>query len=180
VRAGLVSIIDEYPWSSANEYLGKTKRLIAGVRFVHELWGGKKALLREMKGAQIAELSLVKSDHGDILGESEFQHQALEKHDRRVAEKSIEKRRKEDSYFEPMGKVYWDLERTNGVKFQQLDYGTLQGKRLRGGTFLIRLKELSGLTYREIAQLPEFAAIRQNSPGNCIRMPQNGFGQNDG
>jgi REP element-mobilizing transposase RayT len=164
VRAGLVSKIDEYPWSSAKEYLGKTKHPLADVRFVHELWGGKKALLREMNGAQVVELSLVKSDHGDILGETEFLNQALEKHDRRVAETTIEKRRKEDSYFEPVAKVFWELERTSGIKFEQLDYGTLHGKRLRG-ELLVQLKELAGLTYREIAQLPEFSGIKQNSLG---------------
>jgi REP element-mobilizing transposase RayT len=164
VRAGLVSNVGEYPWSSAKEYLGKTKCPIADVQFVHELWGGKKALVREMNGVQVAKLSLLKSDHGDILGETEFLNQALEKHDRRVAEKSIERRRKEDRYFEPVGKVYWELEKTNGVKFKQLDYGTLGGKRLRG-ELLVRLKELAGLTYREIAQLPEFSGIKQNSLG---------------
>ena len=164
VRAGLVTNAGEYAWSSGKEYMGKSKCPIADVQFVHELWGGKKALFREIRRERIAELPIRKSDHGDILGESDFLSQALEKHDRRVAEKSIEKRRKEDSYFEPVGKVYWELERTNGMKFQQLDYGTLQGKRLRG-ELLVRLKELSGLTYREIAQLPEFSGIKQNSLG---------------
>jgi REP element-mobilizing transposase RayT len=164
VRAGLVSNVGEYPWSSAKEYLGKAKCLIADVRFVHELWGGKKALSKEISGEKIAVLPIKKSDHGDILGELEILNQALEKRDRRVAEKSTEKRRKEDSYFEPVGKVYWELERTSGVKFKHLDYGTLGGKRLRG-ELLVRLKELAGLTYREIAQLPEFSAIKQNSLG---------------
>jgi REP element-mobilizing transposase RayT len=162
VRAGLVSNIDEYPWSSAKEYLGKPKCPIADVRFVHDLWGGKKAWVREVNGAQVIKLSILKSEHGDILGETEFLNQALEKHDRRVAEKTTEKRRKEDSYFEPVAKVYWELERTSGVNFKQLDLRTLGGKRLRG-KLLVRLKEVAGLTYREIAQLPEFSPIKQNS-----------------
>lgn len=162
VRAGLVSNVGEYAWSSAKEYLGKSKCPIADVRFVQELWGGMKVLSKEIIGERIGELPTIKSDHGDILGELEFLNQALEKHDRRVAEKSIEKRRKEDSYFEPVGKVYWELEKKNGAKFKKLDYGTLAGKRLRG-ELLVRLKEIAGLTYREIAQLPEFSAIKQNS-----------------
>ena len=176
VRAGLVANVGEYPWSSAKEYLGRSKRPIADVQFVHELWGGKRALVREMNGTQAAKLSLIKSDHGDIFGESEFLCQALEKHDRRWAEKSIEKRRKKDSYFEPVGKVYWELERTNGVAFKQLDDGTLGGKRLRG-ELLVRLKELAGLTYREIAQLPEFSAIKQNSLGKLYMDARKRTGQ---
>jgi hypothetical protein len=31
------------------------------------------------------------------------------------------------------------------------------------GELLVRLKELAVLTYREIAQLPEFSAIKQHS-----------------
>jgi hypothetical protein len=45
------------------------------------------------------------------------------------------------------------------LKLAQLDYGTLAGKQWRG-ELLVRLKELSGLTYREIAQLPEFRDIK--------------------
>ena len=142
--------------------MGKSHRPLADVRFVHELWGGKKALAKDLNGVQCAKISLVKSDHGDILGEPEFLDQALEKHDRRKTERTTEKRRKEDSYFEPVGKVYWELERAYKVKFDGLDYGALAGKRLRR-ELLVRLKELAGLTYREIAQLPEFSGIKQYS-----------------
>jgi hypothetical protein len=71
----------------------------------------------------------------------------------------LERRRKDDSWFEPVEKVYWELEKENGIKFAELDYGKWAGKRLRG-ELLVRLKELSGLTYREIAQLPEFRDIK--------------------
>ena len=40
-----------------------------------------------------------------------------------------------------------------------MDYGTLAWKQWRG-ELLVRLKELSGLTYMEIAQLPEFRDIK--------------------
>jgi len=38
----------------------------------------------------------------------------------------------------------------------------VNGKRLRG-ELLVRLKDLAGLTYKEISQLPEFSAIKQYS-----------------
>jgi len=75
---------------------------------------------------------------------------------------NLEKRRKDDSYFEPVEKVYWELEKEHGIKFEKLNYGTLIGKQWRGA-LLVRLKELSGLTYREIAQLPEFRDIKLHS-----------------
>jgi hypothetical protein len=45
------------------------------------------------------------------------------------------------------------------LKFARLDYETFAGKQWRG-ELLVRLKELSGLTYREIAQLPEYRDIK--------------------
>jgi hypothetical protein len=48
------------------------------------------------------------------------------------------------------------------VKVARLDCATLAGKQWRGD-LLVRLKELSGLTCREIAQLPEFRDIKLHS-----------------
>ncbi len=162
VRAGLVANCIEYPWSSAGEYLGKTRQAITDNLFVHELWGGKKFMIKEILGTQTDKLPIKKSDFGDLLGEYEFLEKALEKRDKRIDERSLERRRKEDSWFEPVEKVYWELEKENKIKFAQLDYGTLAGKQLRS-KLLVRLKELSGLTYREIAQLPEFRDIKLHS-----------------
>lgn len=58
--------------------------------------------------------------------------------------------------------MYWEFEKDNGIKFEKLDYGTLAGKQLRG-ELLVRLKELSGLTYGQIAQLPEFRDSKLHS-----------------
>jgi REP element-mobilizing transposase RayT len=162
VRAGLVANCTEYPWSSTGEYLGKARQAISDVPFVHGLWGGKKFMIKEIMGVQPDKLPIKKSNFGDLLGEYEFLAKALEMRDKRKDEKSLEKRRKDDSYFEPVGKVYWELEKEYGIKFEKLDYGTLAGKQWRG-ELLVRLKELSGLTYREIAQLPEFRDIKLHS-----------------
>ena len=162
VRAGLTANCIEYPWSSANEYLGKSKSPISDVPFVYGFWGGKKSLIKEIMGTALEKLPIKKSDFGDLLGEYEFLTKALEKRDKRKDEKSLERRRRDDSYFEPVEKVYWELEKEHGIKFEKLDYGTLAGKQWRG-ELLVRLKELSGLTYREIAQLPEFREIKLHS-----------------
>ncbi len=162
VRAGLALNCSEYPWSSAGDYLGKTRHPITDVLFVHVLWGGKKIMIKEIMGAKPDSLPIKKSDFGDLLGEYEFLTKALERRDKRINEKSLERRRGDDSYFEPIEKVYWELEKEHGIKFEKMDYGTLVGKQWRG-ELLVRLKELSGLTYREIAQLPEFRDIKLHS-----------------
>jgi len=119
-------------------------------------------MIKEIMGAQPDKLPIKKSDFGDLLGEYEFLEKALEKRDQRSNEKTLEKRREDDSWFEPVKKVFWELEKEHGIKFEKLDYGTLDGKQWRG-ELLVRLKELSGLTYREIAQLPEFRDIKLHS-----------------
>jgi REP element-mobilizing transposase RayT len=162
VRAGLVTNSIEYQWSSAGEYLQKTGKPITDVPFVHELWNGKKFMIKELTGTPPAALPINKSDFGDVLGEYEFLAKALEKRDKRSNEKSLERRRQDDSYFEPVEKIYWELEKAYGKKFDRIDFGTLAGKQRRG-ELLVRLKELSGLTYREIAQLNEFADIKMYS-----------------
>jgi REP element-mobilizing transposase RayT len=162
VRAGLVTNCTEYQWSSAGEYLGKGRQAITDVSFVHGLWGGKKIMIKEIMDSQPDKLPIKKSNFGDLLGEYEFLAKALEKRDKRVDEKSLERRRKDDSWFDPVEKVYWELEKEHGMKVEKLDYGTLAAKQLRG-ELLVRLKELSGLTYREIAQLPEFRDIKLHS-----------------
>lgn len=162
VRAGLVVKNIEHPWSSAGEYMGKTRQPITDVPFVHELWGGKKNMMKEILGNRLDTLPIKKSDFGDLLGEYEFLTKALERRDKRINEKSLERRRKDDSWFDPVEKVYRELEKEHGIKFERVDYGTLAGKQWRG-ELLVRLKELSGLTYREIAQLPEFRDIKLHS-----------------
>lgn len=162
VRAGLVQNISEYEWSSVREYLGKAKSQITDVPFIHDLWGGKKELANEIKGTAPVKLPVLKSEHGDLLGEYEFLEKALIKRDKRVVEKNCDRRRQDDRYFEPAGKVYWELERKFGVKFNRIDYATLAGKQLRG-ELLVRLRELSGLTYRDIAQFPEFGDLQLHS-----------------
>lgn len=162
VRAGLVSHCTEYKWSSVGEYLGKDRQAITDVPFVHGLWDGKKIMIKEIMGAPPDKLPIKKSNFGDLLGEYEFLVEALKKRDKRANEKSLERRRQDDSWFEPVEKVYWELEKEHGMKFEKLDHATLAGKRLRG-ELMVRLKELSGLTYREIAQLPEYRDIKLHS-----------------
>jgi hypothetical protein len=162
VRAGMVTNIIEYQWSSAGEYLQKTGKPITDVPFVHGLWNGKKYMIKEIIGTQPVALPIKKNDFGDVLGEYEFLAKALGKRDKRINEKSLERRRQDDSYFEPVEKVYWELEKEYGKKFERIDFGTLAGKQRRG-ELLVRLKELSGLTYRGIAQLPEFCDIKMHS-----------------
>ncbi|MCJ7484088.1 MAG: transposase, partial [Thermodesulfovibrionales bacterium] len=159
VRAGLAANCVEYPWSSAGEYLGKARQPVTDVPFVQGLWGGKKFMIKEIMSVQPDKLPIKKSDFGDLLGEYEFLTKALERRDKRINEKSLERRRGDDNWFDPVEKVYWELEKENGIKFMKLDFGTLAGKQLRG-ELLVRLKELSGLTYREIAQLLEFRDIK--------------------
>ena len=167
VRAGLVTNCTEYKWSSAEEYLGKARQALTDIPFVHELWGGKKFMIKGIMGAQPDKLSIKKSDFGDLFGEYEFLTKALERRDKRVNEKSLEKRRKDDSWFEPVEKVYWELEKEYGIKFAQLDYGTLDQERYESTAFFgysvggIRLSTDVGRTWGDVINVPAWKGINE-------------------
>jgi len=58
-----------------------------------------------------------------------------------------------------------EFEQKHGIHLNRLDFGTLQGKRLRS-ELLVHLKERSGLTYSQIARLDYFGDLSINSLGS--------------
>ncbi len=164
VRAGLSSTVAGYPWSSAAEIVKEVKQPITDVAFLHDLWGGDKTMIHEIVHHDQVSITIFKNKYGELLGGGEHMEKALARRERRVKERSSERRRQDDEYFEPIAKVYWELEKKYGRKFDRMDFVTFEEKRLRG-ELLMRLKELAGLTYRQIAQLHEFRDLKLQSLG---------------
>ena len=61
-------------------------------------------------------------------------------------------------YFEPVEKVILEFEREKRLNLDEVDTGTLEGKRVRS-ELLVRLKERAGLKYREIAEFDIFGDL---------------------
>jgi hypothetical protein len=109
--------------------------------------------------------------HGEIMGSDTFLKLALKKFNRRQrpTEQSIGVRRKEDLYFEPVERVFWEFESMRGIKVEGIDTGTWEGKRLRG-ELLILLKDEAGLKYREISDIDIFSNLSFSSLRRLYRI----------
>ena len=59
--------------------------------------------------------------------------------------------------------MIWEFENIKGMRLEEIDISTLEGKRQRG-ELLILLKDKAGLTYNEISALDIFAGLKFNSP----------------
>jgi len=82
----------------------------------------------------------------------------------------MERKRQNDRYFEPVEKVIQEFER-NSVKIEDINLAEYSAKRLRG-ELLVRLKDLAGLTYPEIAKYDLFADVQVHSLGRLYKYAQ--------
>ena len=78
-------------------------------------------------------------------------------------------KRKDDRYFAPIERVFWEFEESHGIKVDESDTGAWGGKHLRG-ELLILLKDEAGLKYREISEIDIFGNARFSSLRRLYRL----------
>ncbi len=159
LRAGIVKTDHHHPRTSAGLCLGESKKDWLDGEFVLELFGGRRGLGTAMRTGIREELPLLSTPLGPVLGDEGFLQKALEKFDRRQKPDGVKKRRRDDYDFDPVEKVIWEFEREHLVKIDDLAIGHYEGKRLRA-ELLVRLKDLAGLTFREISEFDIFASLQ--------------------
>jgi REP element-mobilizing transposase RayT len=170
VRARLVVKFDNYLWSSANEYFTEKNSGIVDSQFVNELFSCKEDFLGFMALNPTEELRPRLTKYGEILGSEDFEKSALEKYDRRKKTLSLGWKRTDDldPIFNPVEKVIWEFEQKIGQSVEELDRSSHTGKRLRG-ELLIRLKDIAGMKYSEIIEIPPFDSLKFVSLGKLYR-----------
>jgi hypothetical protein len=72
-------------------------------------------------------------------------------------------------YFEPAEKIIWEFEEMHGIKIDDIDTVTWEGKRLRGD-LLILLKDIAGLKYKEIKDIGIFSDLSFSSLPRLYRI----------
>ncbi len=162
LRAGLVKRGQTYPWSSAGLYSEKKKKEWLDSDFVLELFGGGRGFAAAMRSEVPEKLPLLPTVFGPVLGEESFFKRALEKFDRRKEPDAVKKRRRDDCDFDPVEKVIREFEGKHGIKVDALETDRHAGKKLRA-ELLVRLRDLAGLTYREISEWELFADLQYGS-----------------
>jgi REP element-mobilizing transposase RayT len=169
VKAKRVYAAREYPWSCAGCYFSPESPAWLDVGTLEDLFGSETEMWRFVAAhADLEEPPLVKTPMGLIIGGEEFAPRALERADRRTREPSLKRKRVDDFYFEPVEKVIQELENKHHVKFDDLDFSSFRGKRLRA-ELLMYLKERAGLRYIDVAELDWFSGISINSLGTMYK-----------
>ena len=167
-RAKIVKSVKDYPWTSLREIEKPIKEAIIDRDFVMELIDDKKFFISDLDLCIEEELSITKSCCGNILGTKEFVETAILKFDRRKEPHPTKMGRIDDGWFDPVEKVIQEFEKKYDVDINRMDCHSWEEKRARGEV-LVRLKELSGLTYREIKELPVFNSVKLNSMAKLYR-----------
>jgi REP element-mobilizing transposase RayT len=162
LRAKLIKPGCSYPWSSVGVYSKKGEQEWLDGGFVLDLFGGRRGFVDAMRVEVREKLPLLPTVFGPVLGDEDFFSQALEKFDRRELPDAVKKRRHDDYDFDPPDKVISEFEMKHGVKVDDLAMEHRSGKRLRA-ELLVRLRDLGGLTYREISEMDIFAGLQYGS-----------------
>lgn len=182
VRAGIVARAEHYIWSSTQYYFQSPnqKTEIVDAEFVNQLFGSKDVLLDEFERMGKKELPFKVTKHGEVLGSDVFLGLALKKHNRRQRPTSQSKgvKRKDERFFEPVEKVLWEFKNIYGVDVDDIDTAAWEGKRLRG-ELLVKLKDKTGLKYKEIAEMDIFSDLSFNSLRGLYRRTKKGNRNNE-
>lgn len=158
VNAKIASESRHYPWTSVNLYYAKQDLEWLDAEFVEELFGSKKQWDVSLQIEKTETLPILKTRYGPVLGSENFVEIALERFERRQRPDAVKKRRRDDFGFDPEAKVMQEFEKAMKVDIDRLDTKSSAGKRLRA-ELLVRLRDLAGMKFREIAELPVFSDL---------------------
>lgn len=165
VKARLCQNFESYWWSSGQAYFTQEKKPWLDAAYVEDLFGHNQALQDYVDAqAGLDELPVIKTSMGLIIGGEEYVPQALSQANRRVDKPSLDRKREDDFYFDPVEKVMFEFEKKHQLKIESIDSHSHHGKRLRA-ELLVLLKEKAGLRYVDIAKIDIFGDLSINSLG---------------
>jgi REP element-mobilizing transposase RayT len=168
VKAKICPKAKDYPWSSVQSYFSKNSIPWLDNFFVEDIAGDKLSFQMLLNEKKYIDLKIKKTGWGGILGGENFLNESIQRYDRRSGRESLEMQRIEDKNFDPIAKVIQEFEKKFKIDINSIDTRTRQGKGLRA-ELLVRLKDLSGLKYREIAKIDIFADLRISSLRSIYR-----------
>ncbi len=164
VKANLVDKFDKYFWSSGSLYFSGKKSFIDS-EFIEGLFSSKDNFYKIMQSYQEPKYKVLRTKFGQLSGDKNFINKAEKKYDRRKSESVKNNKRSDDQFFEPVEKIIYEFEHKHEIKLDKIDTCSINGKKLRG-EFLVLLKELSGLKYKEIKEFDLFSDLSFSSLGS--------------
>ncbi len=121
-----------------------------------------------VENSNFESLPVIETRVGKIIGGKGFVVKALKKFDRRNYKESMEGKRIDDLYFEPVEKIYMEFEKKYKIKVETIDTTTHSGKKLRD-EILFNLRDRGGLKYSEIIKLDLFRDMKHHSLGQLYK-----------
>ena len=161
IRAGIVARPEAYEWSSASLYGQPREEWIDG-KMVLGIFGDRSGLFRSVESFLDSKLEVMTTPFGPVMGDIDFLQMSIEKFDRREAPDPRKHRRRDDVYFQPIGQVIHEFEKSNGIGIDSLNTRTHKGKLLRG-ELLVRLRDHAGMTLKQISEMDVFADLQYKS-----------------
>jgi REP element-mobilizing transposase RayT len=168
IRAKIVESVKEYPWSSLIEIEKTVKEPIIDKDFIQGIIGDKEDFISELDVKLEQDLPITKSRWGNILGTKTFIETSILKFNRRKKSHPTKMGRIDDGWFQPLEMVVQEFEKKYGIDIHHMRCHSWEKKRIRG-ELLVRLKDLCGLTYREIKEFPVFNDLKLNSMAKLYR-----------
>ena len=162
VRAGISYEPSGYPYSSIGEYFTGFMEGITDRKFVEDVFGTRENLFDMLEDWGGKRLPNFRTELGDVLGDEVFYREAIERFNRRRREGEKQWMREDDRRILSVEEVLEGFEKRHGIKIEEIDFGKILGKRLRG-ELLIRLKDDACLTFREIKKLKPFRSLGTQS-----------------
>ncbi len=178
VNCGITKKFLEYKWSSAslifNAKIKKSKDdpIIVDIRYMEDIFETKKNFIKTVTEFDTKSLPIVETKVGKIVGEEKFVSKAIKKFDRRNNKESMERKRINDKYFDPVKKIIMEFEKKHKLKIEKVNIAKHAGKKLRR-ELLFYLRENGGLKYREIIKIDLFSDLKINSLGNLYQKAKN-------
>lgn len=168
-KANIVKNPYDYRWSSINEYFTNDISDIVDNNFVENIFGDKESfnnMLKEWSNKE--DLPVKETRLGKILGDDRFMIDAIKKFNRRE-KRGESKRMREDKFeFETPDILIKRFEQKKGVKLNNIDYCSKEGKIIRYEILRI-LKEQGGLSYKEIIKYKPFENLKFSSLGQIYK-----------
>jgi len=165
VRAEYTKYIDEYPWSSYNEYFSNSNERITDNNFVESIFGNISQLNKYADNFQNTKLQIKHTKFGDILSEEQYIKITEDLSNRRKYCGTSTLRRLKDKKKENVGKIIRKFEREYHISIKNLTGKDDKSREIRANLLCV-LREQTFLTYLEIQRIKPFKKLKISSLAN--------------
>jgi len=159
VRKGITDRIDDYLWSSVNEYFKQKDPSFPDTKTIKRLFQTKAQFLRYHQNFKIDDVLNFYPGYGYIMGDKTFADQAINMYSTMVYKKRSDRSIKTSKKRIAPESLISQFEKEKNINLDKIDTHSFPGKRLRG-ELIVYLREKGKIPYKVIAEIPFFSDIK--------------------